>query len=123
MISEQDELDRVTGASELAPDSECVRLLPADTKQTGTELSAAIEYTYSTKVARAEAYFHIWISPSSGLPVRVLVNGPQLAYGRSLSRPGKPPQVTLRTNGYRYTELLEYKYDESLVRAAERLQK
>ncbi len=57
----------------------------------------------------------------SGLPVRVLVNGLQLFYGRSLCRPGKSPQVVLKTNGFRYTKSLEYQYDESLVRAAERL--
>jgi hypothetical protein len=128
MISDQAERDRVTGATDLTPDSNCVRALPVDTTAAVTlradiELSSAIEYTYSTKVARSEAYFRTWISPSSGLPLRVLVNGPQLAYGRSLSRPGKPPQVVLRTNGLRYTELFEYEYGEGFARAAERLGK
>jgi hypothetical protein len=133
MIFDQAELDQVTGAMELTPDSSCVRILPvdppaadtlrADTLRADIEPSSAIEYTYSTKVARSEAYFRIWISPSLGLPLRVLVNGPQLAYGRSLSRPGKPPQAVLKTNGLRYTEIFEYEYGEGLVRAAERLGK
>jgi hypothetical protein len=128
MIFDQAELDRVTGATELTPDSNCVRIMPVDTTAADTlradiEPSSAIEYTYSTKVARSDAYFRIWISPSSGLPLRVLVNGPQLSYGRSLSRPGKPPQVVLKTNGLRYMELFEYEYGEGLVRAAERLGK
>ncbi len=122
VMSNQDELDRVTGATELTPDSDCVPVLAADSVRADTGSLGLVEYTYSTKVARAEAHFRIGISPGSGLPIRVLVNGPQLAYGRSLSRPGKPPQVTLRTNGLRYTELLEYSYDEGVVRAAARLQ-
>jgi hypothetical protein len=51
---------------------------------------------------------------SKGLPERVQVNGPQLAYGRSLSPPGNPPQVVLKPKGLRYTELLEYTYRETL---------
>jgi hypothetical protein len=108
LISNQEELDQVTAAADLTPDSECIRVEPDDTKR-----EAHIEFTYSTKVARAEAYFRISISPSSGLPVKVRVNGPQLVYGRSLSRPGKPPQVVLKTNGLRYTEVLDYTYNEA----------
>jgi hypothetical protein len=112
LISNQEELDQVTSASNLIPDSECVHVAPvADPPK------AQLEYTYSTKVARAEAHFRISISTITGLPERVQINGPQLVYGRSLSRPGKPPQVVLKTNGLRYTELLEYTYGESLGRA------
>jgi hypothetical protein len=110
LISDKDELDQVTGASNLIPDSECVRIEPLDDKP-----KAQLEYTYSTKVARAEAHFRISISTITGLPERVQVNGPQLAYGRSLSRPGKPPQVVLKTNGLRYTELLEYVYGKHML--------
>jgi hypothetical protein len=111
VISSPEELDLVIGASELIPDSECFRIDLANPKR-----SALTEYTYTRKVARAEARLRLWISNNSGLPVQVQVNGPQLAYGQSLSRPGKPPQVTLKSNGLRYTELLEYAYGETLVR-------
>ncbi len=100
-----EERDRITGAADLLPDSPCLRV-----ELDLTRPSPLIEYTYSTIVARTEAYFTIGISPISGLPVRVHVNGPQLSYRRSLSRPGKPPQVMLGATGLRYTEILEYSY-------------
>jgi hypothetical protein len=116
VIATQDELDQVTGAANLIPDSDCTRVQPATSKPLITKPATNTEYTFSTKVARAEAHMRISISTSTGLPERVHVNGPQLVYGRSLSRPGKPPQVVLRTNGLRYTELLEYAYAKPLRR-------
>ena len=100
-----EERDRITGAADLLPDSSCVRV-----ELDPTRPSPLVEYTYSTIVARTVAYFTMAISPISGLPVRVHVNGPQLSYRRSLSRPGKPPQVMLGATGLRYTEILEYSY-------------
>jgi hypothetical protein len=110
-ITSQDDLDRVTGAAELLPDTDCVRSTKIDFEP--SELS---EYTYKVLVARSEANYRISISKITGLPIRVVVEGPQLSYGRSLSRPGKPPQAVLKPNGLRYTEILEYGYGESVVR-------
>jgi hypothetical protein len=112
-ISNQEDLDRVTGAADLLPDSDCTRATKIDAEP--SELS---EYSYKVLVARSEANFRLWISKTSGLPIRLIVEGPQLSYGRSLSRPGKPPQAILKPNGLRYTEILEYGYGESVIRGA-----
>jgi hypothetical protein len=110
-ITSQDDLDRVTGAAELLPDTDCTRFSQID-----SEPSALLEYSYKVLVARSEANYRISISKITGLPIRVVVEGPQLSYGRSLSRPGKPPQAVLKPNGLRYAEILEYGYGESVVR-------
>jgi hypothetical protein len=110
-ITSQDDLDRVTGAADLLPDTDCIRSTKIDSEP--SELS---EYSYKVLVARSEANYRMSISRISGLPIRVVVEGPQLSYGRSLSRPGKPPQAVLKPNGLRYTEILEYGYGESVVR-------
>jgi hypothetical protein len=112
-ISNQDDLDRVTGAAELLPDTECTRSTKVD-----AESSELLEYSYKLLVARSEANYRLWISKTSSLPIRVVVEGPQISYGRSLSRPGKPPQAVLKANGLRYTEILEYSYGEIVVRDA-----
>jgi hypothetical protein len=104
-------LDNIIGASELHPDTPCDRIKPNSTSQN----SNIVEYTYSTKVTRADAHFHLWISLISGLPVKVQIDGPQLLYRRSLSRPSKPPQVMLWPNGLRYFETREYVFGESKV--------
>ncbi len=104
-------LDNIIGASELHPDTPCDQIKLNST----SEKNNLVEYTYSTKVTRADAHFHIWISRSSGLPVRVQIDGPQLLYRRSLSRPSKPPQVMLWPNGLRYYETREYVFGESKV--------
>jgi hypothetical protein len=108
---DKDTLDNIIGASELHPDTPCEWVQLKSTSLT-TDL---VEYTYSTKVTRADAHFRIWISPSSGLPVKVQIDGPQLLYRRSLSRPSKPPQVTLWPNGLRYFETREYVFGEAQV--------
>jgi hypothetical protein len=112
-IISQDDLDRVTSAAELLPDTDCTRSTKIDAES--SELS---EYSYKVLVARSEANYRLWISKISGLPIRVVVEEPQLSYGRSLSRPGKPPQAVLKTNGLRYREILEYSYGEIVVRGA-----
>jgi hypothetical protein len=109
----QDELDRVTGAAELLPDTDCTR-----STKVVAESSELLEYSYKVLVARSEANYRMSLSKISGLPIRVVVEGPQLSYGRSLSRPGKPPQAVLKSNGLRYTEILEYSYGEPIVRGA-----
>jgi hypothetical protein len=105
-------LDNIVGASELHPDTPCDQIKPNSTSQN----SDLVEYTYNTKVTRADAHFHIWISRSSGLPVKVQIDGPQLLYRRSLSRPSKPPQVMLWPNGLRYFETREYVFGERQVK-------
>jgi hypothetical protein len=105
-------LDNIIGASELHPDTPCDRIKLNST----SEKNNLVEYTYSTKVTRADAHFHIWISRSSGLPVKVQIDGPQLLYRRSLSRPSKPPQVMLWPNGLRYFETREYVFGENQVK-------
>jgi hypothetical protein len=108
---DKDTLDNIIGASELHPDTPCEKA-----KLNSTSLiNDLVEYTYSTKVTRADAHFHIWISLSTGLPVKVQIDGPQLLYRRSLSRPSKPPQVTLWPNGLRYFETREYVFGERQV--------
>jgi hypothetical protein len=104
-------LDNIIGASELHPDTPCENVKLSSTSSN----SSLVEYTYSTKVTRADAHFHIWISRSSGLPIKVQVDGPQLLYRRSLSRPSKPPQVMLWPNGLRYFETREYVFGERQV--------
>jgi hypothetical protein len=108
---DKDTLDNVIGASELHPDTPCEKVKLNSTSLTND----LVEYTYSTKVTRADAHFHIWISRSSGLPVKVQIDGPQLLYRRSLSRPSKPPQVMLWPNGLRYDETREYIFGEAKV--------
>lgn len=108
---DKDTLDNIIGASELHPDTPCEKV-----KSNSTSLTSDFaEYTYSTKVTRADAHFHIWISRSSGLPVKVQIDGPQLLYRRSLSRPSKPPQVMLWPNGLRYFETRQYVFGEAKV--------
>jgi hypothetical protein len=104
-------LDNIIGASELHPDTPCDQIKLNST----SEKSNLVEYTYSTKVTRADAHFHLWIARSSGLPVKVQIDGPQLLYRRSLSRPSKPPQAMLWPNGLRYFETREYVFGESKV--------
>jgi hypothetical protein len=106
-------LDSVTGAMELHPDTPCVRI--ATDKATSVSV---VEYSYSSKVTRADAHLRLSISTSSGLPVKVEIDGPQLFYRRSLSRPGKPPQVILWPNGFRYYEIREYVFGEKLVNSS-----
>jgi hypothetical protein len=100
---DQETNDQVTGAAELLPDSLCERVDPS--KPLTSEL---VEYTYSTIVARTNTYIRIWISTKTGLPTSVHIDGPQLTYGRSLSRPGKPPQAILKANGLRYAETRQF---------------
>jgi hypothetical protein len=104
-------LDNIIGASELHPDTPCESVKLSSTFSNSKHL----EYTYSTKVTRADAHFRIWISHSSGLPVKVQIDGPQLLYRRSLSRPSKPPQVMLWPNGLHYDETREYIFGEVQV--------
>jgi hypothetical protein len=108
--NDKEALDRVTGALEFYPDSPCI---PHELHKAG-QLNLT-EYSYSAKVSRAEAYYRLWISTSSGLPVRVQIDGPQLIYRRALSRPGKAPQVTLWPNGLRYDETREFIFGAELV--------
>jgi hypothetical protein len=111
--SDKEALDRVTGAKELHPDSPCLRV-EMDKEAT----SPFVEYSYSVKSIRADAHLRVSISTSSGLPVKVQIDGPQLFYRRSLSRPGKPPQVMLWPNGFRYYEIREYVFGEKLVNSS-----
>jgi hypothetical protein len=108
---DKDTLNSVIGAGELHPDTPCVRIMHNAPPHNG----ALIEYSYSAKVTRADAHLNLWISPTSGLPVKVQIDGPQLLYRRSLSRPGKPPQVMLWPNGLRYIETKEYVFGEAQV--------
>jgi hypothetical protein len=104
-------MDGIIGALELHPDTPCERI-QFDTPPQNESL---VEYTYSTKVTRADAHFRVWISRSSGLPVKIQIDGPQLIYRRSLSRPSKPPQVVLWPNGQRYEETRHYIYGQGQV--------
>jgi hypothetical protein len=104
-------LDNIIGASELHPDTPCEKVNLNSTSFT----SDLVEYTYSTKATRADAHFRIWVSRSSALPIKVQIDGPQLLYRRSLSRPSKPPQVMLWPNGLRYFETREYVFGQAKV--------
>jgi hypothetical protein len=61
---------------------------------------------YDAWAERGSSRVTMWIDTETGLPTRVEREGPELAWGRSLSRPTKPPQPQLRPTGRRIVEML-----------------
>lgn len=82
----------------LVPESACEP--PAAAPSGGLVLS------YDAWAERGSSRVTMWIDTASGLPTRVERDGPELAWGRSLSRPTKPPQPQLRPTGRRILERL-----------------
>ncbi len=68
---------------------------------------------YDAFAERGQSRIAVWIDPASGLPSRLRREGPELAWGRALSRPTKPPQPMLRPTGGRSVETITFRYGEA----------
>lgn len=83
------------------------RLLPESACEPAADASSgALVRRYDAWAERGSSHVTMWIDPATGLPTRVEREGPELAWGRSLSRPTKPPQPQLRPTGRRIVEAL-----------------
>lgn len=72
-------------------------------------------YDYEAFVGRSRARIRLWIAHDSGLPLQAHIDGPQMAYTRALSRPGKPPQAVLKASGQRYQEWQFFRYGRTVM--------
>ena len=106
----------VDGSTALVPNGDCVYL---GEERLLNQLSA--RYSYTVNAGRVDAMVMLWISPSSNLPLKVRVEGPEMSFARALSRPGKPPQVSLRETGKTYIEWQYFEYGEVKVSQRARL--
>jgi hypothetical protein len=82
----------------LMPESRCVR--------PGSTPVGALALRYDAWAERGSSRVTMWIDTATGLPLRVEREGPELAWGRSLSRPTHPPRPQLRPTGRRILEVL-----------------
>ena len=104
------------GTLALEPNSACIKV---GVKATETQVIEQFSYSANGVIySRTDTFVQLWIDRSSGLPVKAFLDGPELTLGRSLSRPGTPPQVLLKETGKRYTEIQQYQFNEALVKAA-----
>ncbi len=103
------ELSRATGTEALAPLGDCAEIADPD--------PLVRRFDYHGPGWRSDALIQLWVSRESGLPVRALIDAPELILARSLSRPTKPPQVMLKENGQRYLEHFEFRFNVAEVEA------
>ena len=110
------ERDIANGTLALEPNSACTKV---GTEPIGKSVLERFSYSANGLLfSRTDTHLQLWIDSSTGLPIKVSVDGPELTLGRSLSRPGTPPQVMLKETGKRYAEMQHYQYGEVLVKAA-----
>jgi len=65
---------------------------------------------YDAWAERGHSRVTLRVDAASGLPRDGLRDGPELAWGRALSRPTKPPQAALRPTGARLLERPDFDY-------------
>jgi hypothetical protein len=94
--------ESVADALMLAPEGPCEADPP------GATGPAALRYDAFAE--RGQSRVALWVDPASGLPSRARRDGPELTWGRSLSRPTKPPQPMLRPTGGRSVETIVFRY-------------
>lgn len=71
---------------------------------------------YDAWAERGASRVALWIDAASGLPTEALRAGPELAWGRSLARPTRPPQPQLRPTGGRLAERIAFDYGDAVPR-------
>ncbi|RPH43142.1 MAG: hypothetical protein EHM87_14640 [Burkholderiales bacterium] len=92
--------------------SDALRLAP----EGGCESDAAtgdprtVVMRYDAWAERGQSRVTLRVDAASGLPRDALRDGPELAWGRALSRPTKPPQAALRPTGGRLIERIDFDY-------------
>lgn len=97
--------DLSNGTTQLEPAGDCEGPLQVRLGDRITD-----RFDYAAHAERGMAQVRIWIARDTGLPVGVRLDGPELTYSRALSRPGKPPQVTLKATGARYLEWQVFRF-------------
>jgi hypothetical protein len=88
----------------LAPEGECERV---DDPAPGV-----LALRYDAWAERGSARVTVRIDAASGLPRDARREAPELAWGRALSRPTKPPQAALRPTGRLAVERIGFDYSE-----------
>lgn len=96
---------RLRDSIRLSPEGECE---PAADVSAGTSA-----VSYDAWAERGSSRIVLRIHGATGLPVDALRDAPELAWGRALSRPTKPPQPVLRPTGARILERIEFEYGPS----------
>lgn len=87
-------------ALRLAPEGPCERVPDEDAR-------GARAWAFDAWAERDRARIVLRVA-DDGRPVDARRDGPELAWGRSLSRPTKPPQPTLRPTGGRIVERIDF---------------
>jgi hypothetical protein len=94
---------RASDALRLAPEGGCERDAAAGGADT-------MVLRYDAWAERGQSRVTLRVDLASGLPRDALRDSPELAWGRALSRPTKPPQATLRPTGGRLLERIDFAY-------------
>jgi hypothetical protein len=92
----------------LAPEGPCERV---DDPAPGV-----LALRYDAWAERGSARLTVRIDAASGLPREARRESPELAWGRALSRPTKPPQATLRPTGRLAVERIGFDYPDDSPR-------
>ncbi|MCX7231539.1 MAG: hypothetical protein NTW15_21480 [Burkholderiales bacterium] len=97
---------RASDALRLAPEGGCER----DAADAADARPGTVVLRYDAWAERGHSRVTLRVDAASGLPRDGLRDGPELAWGRALSRPTKPPQAALRPTGARLLERLDFDY-------------
>jgi hypothetical protein len=97
---------RASDALRLAPEGGCER----DPADAADARPGTVVLRYDAWAERGHSRVTLRVDAASGLPRDGLRDGPELAWGRALSRPTKPPQAALRPTGARLLERLAFDY-------------
>jgi hypothetical protein len=92
---------RASDALKLAPEGGC----DARDAAPGT-----VVLGYDAYAERGSSRVTMRVDAASGLPLDAVREAPELAWGRALSRPTKPPRPALRPTGGRVVERIEFEY-------------
>jgi hypothetical protein len=88
--------------------SEVLGLAPEGGCERGADGPGTVELHYDAYAERGQSRVSLRVDTASGLPLGARRDAPELAWGRALSRPTKPPQPQLRPTGARLVERIDF---------------
>jgi hypothetical protein len=89
--------------------SDALRLAPEGGCERADEAGATV-LSYDAWAERGSSRVSLRVDARDGLPHEALRESPELAWGRALSRPTRPPQAALRPTGGRLVERIAIDY-------------
>ena len=95
--------ERASDTLRLAPEGDCKH----DARATSADTAVL---RYDAWAGRGSARITLWVALATGLPRAALRESAELAWGRALSRPTRPPQPVLRPTGGRLVERIDIDY-------------